>query len=55
MLVLLLRNVILMHVSSLVTPYSSFLHLFVSKSFLMRVVKKNLEKGDGQLHLWRSV
>jgi hypothetical protein len=39
MLVLLLRNVILMHVSSLVTPYSSFLHLFVSKSLFMRFVK----------------
>jgi hypothetical protein len=40
MLVLLLRYVNLMHVSSLATPYSSFLHLFVSKSFFMRFVKK---------------
>jgi hypothetical protein len=39
MLVLLLRNVILMHVSPLVTPYSGFLHLFVSKLFFMRFVK----------------
>jgi hypothetical protein len=44
MLVLLLRNIILMHVSPLVTPYSSFLHLFVSKSFFMRFVKK-IRKG----------
>jgi hypothetical protein len=51
MLVLLLRNVILMHVSPLVTPYNSFLHLFVSKSFFIGV-SKNLEKGNGQLHLW---
>jgi hypothetical protein len=40
MLVLLLRNVILMHVSPLATPYSSSLHLFVSKSLFMRFVKK---------------
>jgi hypothetical protein len=39
MLVLLLKNVILMHVSSLVTLYSSFLHVFVSKSYFMRFVK----------------
>jgi hypothetical protein len=44
MLVLLLRNVILMHVSLLVTFYSSFLHLFDSKSFFMRFVK-NFRKG----------
>jgi hypothetical protein len=40
MLVLLLRNVILMHVSPLVTPYSSFLNLFVSKSFFYEVCQK---------------
>jgi hypothetical protein len=40
MLVLLLRNIILMHVSPLATPYSSFLQLFVSKSFFMRFLKK---------------
>jgi hypothetical protein len=40
MLVLLLRNVILMHVSSLVTHYSSLLHLLVSKSYFIRFVKK---------------
>jgi hypothetical protein len=40
MLVLLLRKVILMHVSPLATSYSSFLHLFVSKSFFMRFAKK---------------
>jgi hypothetical protein len=28
-----------MHVSSLATPYSSFLYLLVSKSFFMRFVK----------------
>jgi hypothetical protein len=44
MLVLLLRNVMLMHVSSLVTHYSSSLHLFVSKSYFMRFVK-NFRKG----------
>jgi hypothetical protein len=44
MLVLLLRNVILMHVSSLVTPYSGSLHVSVSKSYFMRVVK-NFRKG----------
>jgi hypothetical protein len=50
----LLRNVILMHDSSLVTHYSSFLYLLVLKSFFMRFVKIS-EKGDGQLHIWRSV
>jgi hypothetical protein len=40
MLVLLLRNVILMHVSPLVTPYSSFLHLFVSKIIFYEVCQK---------------
>jgi hypothetical protein len=54
MLVQLLRNVILMHVSSLVTHYSSFLHLLVSKSLFMRFVK-NFREGNGQLHIWRSV
>jgi hypothetical protein len=54
MLVILLRNIILMHVSSLVTHYSSFLHLLVSKSFFMRFVK-NFREGDRQLHIWRSV
>jgi hypothetical protein len=37
-------NVILMYVSPLVTPYSSFLHLFVSKSFFMSFVN-NFRKG----------
>jgi hypothetical protein len=54
MLVKLCRNVILMHDSSLVTRYSSFLHLLVSKSFFMRFVK-NFREGNGQLHIWRSV
>jgi hypothetical protein len=54
MLVLLLKYVILMHVSSLVTHYSSFLQLLVSKSFFMRFVK-NFREGNGQLHIWRSV
>jgi hypothetical protein len=50
MLVLLLRNVILMYVSSLVTPYSSFLHLFVSKSVFMRFVKiSEMEENAYQL------
>jgi hypothetical protein len=40
MLVILLRNVILMHVSSLVTPYSSFLHLLVSNPFFCEVCQK---------------
>jgi hypothetical protein len=44
MLVLLLRNIILMHVSPLITPYSSSLHVFVSNSFFMRFVK-NFRKG----------
>jgi hypothetical protein len=44
MLVLLLRNVILMHVSSLATHRSSFLQLFVLESLFMRVVK-NFRKG----------
>jgi hypothetical protein len=44
MLVLLLRNVILMHVNPLATPYSSSLHLFVSKSLFMWFVK-NFRKG----------
>jgi hypothetical protein len=44
MLDLLFRNVILMHVSSLVTHNSSSLHLLVSKSFFMRFVKK-IRKG----------
>jgi hypothetical protein len=54
MLVLLLRNDILMYVSSLVTHYSSSLHLLVSKSYFMRFVK-NFREGNGKLHLWRSV
>jgi hypothetical protein len=54
MLVLLLRNVILMHDSSLVTHHSSFLHLLVLKSLFMSLLKIS-EKGDGQLHIWRSV
>jgi CRISPR/Cas system-associated protein Csx1 len=33
-----------MHISPPVTPYSSFLHLFVSKSFFMSFVK-NFRKG----------
>jgi hypothetical protein len=44
MLVLLLRYVILMHVNPLATPYSSSLHLFVSKSFL-RGLLKNFRNG----------
>jgi hypothetical protein len=46
MLVLLLRNVILMHVSSLVTHYSSFLHLLVSKSPFMMFVKNFRNGGE---------
>jgi hypothetical protein len=46
MLVLLLRNVILMHVNPLATPYSSSLHLFVSKLFFMRFVKKFRDGGE---------
>jgi hypothetical protein len=54
MLDLLFRNVILMHVSSLVTQYSSLLYLLASKSFFMRFVK-NFREGNGQLYIWRSV
>jgi hypothetical protein len=46
MLVQFLRNVILMHVSSLVTHYSSFLHLLVSKSYFMRFVKNFRNGGE---------
>jgi hypothetical protein len=46
MLVLLLRNVILMHVNPLATPYSSSLHLFVSKSFLWGLLKKIRDGGE---------
>jgi hypothetical protein len=46
MLILLLRNVILMHVNSLVTDYSSFLHLLVSKSYFMRFVKNFRNGGE---------
>jgi hypothetical protein len=50
MLVLLLRNVILMHVSPLVTPYSSSLHLFVLKSFFMTLLKiSEMEENAYQL------
>jgi hypothetical protein len=46
MLVLLLRNVILMYVSSLLTHYGSFLHLLVSKSLFMRIVKNFRNGGE---------
>jgi hypothetical protein len=46
MLVLLLGNVILMHDSSLVTHYNSFLDLLVSKSLFMRSVKNFRNGGE---------
>jgi hypothetical protein len=46
MLILLLRNDILMHDSSLVTHYSSFLRLLVLKSLFMRVVKNFRNGGE---------
>jgi hypothetical protein len=42
-----------MHVSPLATPYSSSLYLFVSKSFFMRFVKKNLEMEENVYQLFQ--
>jgi hypothetical protein len=40
-----------MHVSSLATPYCSFLHLLISKSFFMRFIKKNSEMEENEYQL----
>jgi hypothetical protein len=40
-----------MHVSPLATPYSSSLHLFISKSFFIRFVKKNSEMEENEYQL----
>jgi hypothetical protein len=53
MLILLLRNIILMHDSPLTTPYSSFLQLFVSKSFFYEVCLKILEMEENAYQLFQ--
>jgi hypothetical protein len=54
MLVLLLRNGILIHVSPLATPYSSLLQLFVSKSLFMRFAKK-IQRREMDNHTYGEV
>jgi hypothetical protein len=50
MLVLLLRNVILMHVSPLATPYSSFLNCFFQNHFYEVFLKiSEMEENGYQL------
>jgi hypothetical protein len=54
MLVLLLRLVVLMHVSPLATPYSSSLHLFGSKSIFYEVCLKFSEMEENEYQLFQQ-